>query len=81
MLLLNSCPFCLSDQRSKSGRRRRVDGKRNARDTYKGAAADVDVDHALVAEAKEGDEEDCKEYEQRRKSEQDSRYQKLGVSL
>jgi hypothetical protein len=48
---------------------------------YKGAAADVDVDHALVAEAKEGDEEDCKEYEQRRKSEQDSRYQKLGVSL
>ena len=54
-------------------------GSRNARDTYEGAAADVDVDPALVAEAEEAHEEECKEDEQRRKS--DSRYQMLGVTV
>jgi len=34
---------------------------------YEGAAADVDVDPALVAEAEEAHEEECKEDEQRRK--------------
>ena len=43
------------------------------RPTYEGAPADVDVDHALVAEPEQGDEEESKEYEERRKSEQDSR--------
>ena len=54
-------------------------GSRNARDTYEGAAADVDVDPALVAEAEEAHEEECKEDKQRRKS--DSRYQMLGVTV
>ena len=48
-------------------------GRRNVRPTYESAPTDVDVDHALVAEPEQGDEEESKEYEERRKSEQDSR--------
>ena len=55
--------------------------KRNRRDTYEGAPADFDADHDLVAEPEEGDKKKSKENEQRRKSEQDSRYwRNIGVS-
>ena len=64
-------PILLLRPEVKIWKKKKVDGKRNARHTYEGAPADVDVDHALVAEAEEGDEEESKEYEERRKSEQD----------
>ena len=45
----------------------------NVKHTYKGAAADVDADDALIAEPEERDEEEGEENKQGRKSEEDSR--------